>query len=293
MSIYRDTDGSVVLEHPFEGALTASVYREGRKLFQSTPISSGGGRFVLPLTYRETQFDGELKVIWAGDDEGFPFERVQDVQVVSPIVAISRLRTLFIDTNRSEQELRELERAARLVIEAHTGQKFGHEVGVKRVVGTGEKRIPLPNRLHKLYTVTDGAASYFNVSTDGWYLYTSWKNYLTIKEMPPEEFISDVTMVSGVIHVPDTYWKKFHRGTSYVIEGEWGYPTVPEDVQEAALLLANDFGNGESLYRDRYLEAIKSGDWNLTFSSGAFRGTGNARADSLLEKYCRQGMVII
>lgn len=293
MSVYRDTNSVVVFEHPYEEPLTAAVYRNGSKIMESAPITSEGGRFELNLTYRETQFDGELVIVWTGLDEIFPFQRYQYVEVASPIVPISRLRTLFASTNYQDAELAELENNVRLVIQAHTGQKFGFEVGTKSVTGTGEKKISLPQRLNKLYSVTGGPLTYFTVSADGWSLYLGYKNYMGIKEMPPEDYIDNVTVVSGVIHVPDTYWKKFSRGTTYAIEGEWGYPTVPADVQEAALLLANDFGTGENLYRDRYLEAIKSGDWNLTFSEGAFRGTGNARADGLLEKYRRQGMVII
>lgn len=292
MSIYRDTNASVVFEHPHPGPLTATVYREGVTLpihIPAAPIPSVGGKFTLELPWQATQYDGALTVVWTATG----FERKQTVTVRSPIVPLSRLRTLFLDTNWGDTELSEIENNARLVIEAHTGQSFGYEVGVKYVTGTGEKKMALPQRLNRLYTVTGGPVTYFSVSADGWYLYTSYKNWLGIKEMPPEEYMPETTLVGGVIHVPDVYWKQFHRGTSYAVEGEWGYPEVPEDVQEAALILANDFGTGENLYRDRYLEAIKAGDWNLTFSQGAYSGTGNARVDNLLDKYRRQGMVII
>lgn len=291
MTVYRDTNSEVVFEHPYEGPLTATVYRGTLNLGEFGPFTSGTtGRFALPLTYRETQYDGELKVVWTG---GGGFERTQYVEVISPLVPMSRLRTLFDASNLSNAELAELENNVRLVIEAYTGQKFGYEVGTKYVVGNGEKRIALPIRLAKLSTIVGGPVGYFSVSNDGWSLYIHNKNYLTIKEMPPEEYVDNVQLVGGVIHVPDTYWKKFRVGVEYGITGEWGYSSVPADVQEASLLLANDFGTGENLYRDRYLEAIKAGDWNLTFNQGAYRGTGNARADNLLEKYRRQGMVII
>lgn len=292
MSVYRDTNADVVFEHPHPGPLTAVVYREGVTLpvyIPASPVTAVGGKFTLALPWQATEFDGTLTIVWTATG----FERRQEVSVRTPIVPISRLRTLFQDTNYGDTELGELENDVRLVIEAYTGQKYGHEIGIKYVTGTGEKRMALPERLHKLYTVTGGPITYFSVSADGWYLYTSYKNWLSIKEMPPEEYMPTTTLVGGVIHVPDTYWKQFHRGTTYAVEGEWGYPSVPEDVQEAALLLANDFGSGENLYRDRYLEAIKAGDWNLTFTSGAYQGTGNARADNLLSKYRRQGMVII
>lgn len=289
MTVYRDTNSDVIFEHPYEGPLTAAVYRGNLLLKTFAPVASQAGRFTAPLTYRETEFDGQLRIVWIGDN----FSRTQYVEVRQPLVSISKLRTLFSASNLGDGELAELENDVRLVIEAYTGQRFSHEIGTKYVVGNGEKRVALPMRLSRLDTIEGGPVGYFTVSNDGWYLYIHNKNYLTIKEMPPEEYVDNVQLVGGVIHVPDTYWKKFRVGVEYGITGEWGYPTIPTDVEEAALLLANDFGTGENLYRDRYLEAIKAGDWNLTFTPGAYRGTGNARADNLLEKYRRQGMVII
>lgn len=293
MSIYRDTNAPVFFEHPIGVPLNSSVYRDGVKIADFSPVAPVAGRYQLDLTWRETSFDGTLEIIWKGEDGLYPFTREQYVDVVTPLVKLYDMRTLFGNSNLGDADLMELERNVRLTIESYTGQKFGYEKGTKLVTGTGEKRMALPSRLAKLYSVTGGPVTYFNVSADGWYLHLGWKNYLGIKEMPPEDYVDNVTLVSGVIHVPDTYWKKFHRGTTYGIEGEWGYQSVPEDVTEAALLLANDFGTGENLYRDRYLDVIKSGDWNLAFNPDAFKGTGNARADDLLRKYRREGMVII
>lgn len=294
MSVYRDTNATVVFEHPHPGPLTADVYREGIALpvYSTTVgITPTGGRYSLELPWQATEFDGNLRIEWTAEN----FKRLQYVEVRAAIVPLSRLKTAFGDEHWAQADLEELENNVRLIIEGYTGQKFTYEIGTKRIVGTGEKKLSLSSRLHRLYAVTtSGPVAYFAVSNDGWHISVSNKNWLTTKEMPPEDVGTEVwTGVKGVIHVPDSYWRKFRAGQEYIIEGEWGYPVVPEDVQEAALLLAADFGSGENLYRDRYLEAIKSGDWNLTYSGGAFRGTGNVRADQLLDKYRRQGMVII
>lgn len=294
MSVYRDTDTVVTFEHPFAGPLVATVYRSGIEILESGPLTPEAGRFTLPLTYRETQFDGVLEIVWSGTDAGLPFVRTTSVEVTTPLVSLSDLRTVFRDTNLGDGDLKELEEEVRVFIQSYTGQTFGYEIGSHSVVGNGEKKIALPKRLIKMNTVQGGPAGYFSVANNGWYLYVGNKNYLTIKEMPPEEFVDNgVYMTQGVIHVPDSYWKQFRTGVTYTIDGEWGYYSVPDDVRQAALLLANDFGTGENLYRDRYVEVMKAGDWNMTFGAGAFRGTGNKRADDLLEPYRRQGMVII
>lgn len=292
MSVYRDTNSSVVFEHEFSSPLIATVYRDGAIIKVSDPLSPVAGRFTLPLTYTDTQYDGQLNILWQNEDENFT--RKTSVDVITPLVSLSKLQTLFSDTNWSNPELAELENSVRVYIQNYTGQQFGYEVGTYSVIGTGEKKVALPHRLIRATEISGGApATYFTVSNNGWYLYLGNPNWLTIKEMPPEEYVDNVQIVSGVIYVPDTYWKQFRAGVKYFITGEWGYYTVPEDVQEAAMLLANDFACGDSLYRDRYLDSIKFSDSNMTFNAGAFRGTGNARADQLLSPYRRESMVII
>lgn len=299
MSVYRDTDTSEAthptLEHPFPGPLTARVYRDGVLLKVESGIEPVGKRFRVPLTFRETEFDGPLTIEWSGDDGGKAFLRRTTEQVVTPLVPISRLQTVFEDTNWSPAKLQELENTIRIFIQSYTGQEFGYQSGTRVVTGTGEKRAALPQRLIRLTNVAGGPPGFFTVSNDGWYIYMSNKNWLTTKEVPPEEYYnaSPTYMTKGVIHVPDSYWKQFRVGAKYEITGEWGYYTVPEDIQEAALLLANDWGCDDAIYRDRYLEVVKYSDSNMAFNAAAWRGTGNARADQLLGSYRRDGMVII
>jgi len=294
MSVYRDTNADVTFEHPFEGPLVAAVYRSEVKIMESEPLMPVAGRYTLHLTFRETEYDGPLDITWTGTDGGKIFLRTTTERVVTPLVKSSRLQTLFENTNWSPAELAELENSVRVFIESYTGQSFGYEIGKHSVIGNGEKKIALPKRLIRATTISGGPAGWFTTSNNGWYLYIGNKNLLTTKEAPPEEYIDNYHyMTKGVIVVPDTYWKQFRVGARYDITGEWGYYTVPEDVQEATMLLANDYACGDNLYRERFLESIKAGDWNMVFNVGAYRGSGNVRADQLLEPYRRQGMVII
>lgn len=294
MTIYRDTNATVTFEHPYPGPLVATVYRAGVLIYTSPPVMPAAGRYVINLSYNETQYDGQLDITWTGGTVPNQFIRTTSEKVITPLVKTSKLRTLFADTNWQDSELVDLETSVRVFIESYTNQTFGYEVGTVNVVGNGEKRIALPKRLITLTDVNVAAPGYFWLSNDGWYLNSESKRYLDIKEAPPEDFMdNNVYMTQGVIVVPDSYWRKFRVGHVYSITGEWGYYNVPEDVHEAALLLASDYASGDVLYRDRYLDQMKSGDWLLAFNKGAFRGTGNVRADHLLEPYRREGMIII
>lgn len=293
MTIYRDTNAEVTFEHPYPGPLVASVYRDDVLIYTSSAIMPEAGRYNLSLSYVETQYDGPLTIVWASVDNSFV--RTVTEEVVTPLVSITKLRTVFTESNWTDASLMEVESSVRTFIQNYTGQEFGYEVGTKYVVGNNEKRIALPRHLIALSSVNSLVPGFFWVSNDGWYLNTENKNYLTIKEAPPEEFMDyTIAMTHGVIVVPDWYWKKFRAGHQYAITGEWGYYSVPDDVQESALLLANDFACGDSLYRDRFVESVKYSDGSLTFSKRAWDGTGNARVDKLLEQYDRRsGMVII
>lgn len=300
MSVYRDTNADVVFEHPFQGPLTATVYRDGN----STPvkvvpgIANQSGRFTLGLTYRETQFDGRLKIVWTGtESDSTAFTRSSYVDVVTPILSLSDIRGVFLSVDpdsiadTTDTELSELEVAVRLAVQAYCRQSFGYSEGTRTYVGNGSKTLALKERCSRLDTFGGGWPGQVSVSDDGWSLYLDPNQFLTVRESPPIEFLNYVT--NGVIQVPDVYIKAFNTGETFTLTGVWGYEVVPSEVQEAAKLLVVDFAANDSTYRDRYLLTVKAQQDTITYHPGAFRGTGNARADLLLGKWRRSGMVII
>lgn len=290
MSVYRDTNTNVVFEHPHPGPLTATVYREGTvtAILTQAGIVSVSGTFTLPLTYAHTASDGKLTVVWS---DGAGFIRNQRVDVVTPLVSLTRLRTLFPDENKTDAELARLEATVRSIIEAYTKQKFGLFVGIKTFVGTGGNTILLEQRLNVLTAFSGGWPGVLKVINAGWGLAIIPESLIGINEAPPEEFLTYVT--SGVIRIPEWYIKRFTQGSVYTVTGEWGYDAVPDEVQEAAMLLANDFACNESIYHDRYLESVKIQQDTIVYSPSAYLGTGNSRADMLLAKYVRPGVVIV
>jgi hypothetical protein len=285
MSVYRDTADSVVFEHPIEGPLTATIYRDDVVLSTTPTVDKDEvtGQFVVPLNWTATATDGTLTVVWTTQG----FERTQQIEVITPIVPLSRLRTLFADQNLGDGDLKDLEATVRVVIEAYTGQKFGYYGSYARAfAGSGSERIALDRRISKLNTVNGVAPDGVKIGADSYSLLVS-RDFTAIQS-------AGVVEVNGVIRLPDWYVKTFRKDLSFVVDGEWGYLNVPGDVQEAALLLASDYLTGDAGYRDRYLYILKIQQDSFTYHPGAFRGTGNARADLLLSSYRRKtGMTIL
>jgi hypothetical protein len=284
MSVYRDTNADVVFEHPHPGPLTATVYRDGVSIWSAEDLTPATpGRYVISLTWKETAVDGTLSIVWTGDD----FTRQQEVEVVTPVVSISRLRTIYDDVNKTDAELAELEVSVRTIIEAYTGQKFNYSVGAKQVRTNGGKAI-LDDRLTTLTSVTGPQGYTLRVGNDGFTVYSQPDpSALPTREADVYDLADD-----HVIRAPGAKVNRYQDAT-YTVTGEWGYVAVPEDVQEAALLLANDYLTGDAGYRDRYLYILKIQQDSFTYHSGAYRGTGNARADLLLAKHRRNTRMVI
>ncbi|QAX95788.1 hypothetical protein SEA_TRIBUTE_50 [Streptomyces phage Tribute] len=290
MEIYRDTTSTVTLEHPVTGTLTADVLRGDTVISANQPVTSNGNVHTTTLDWNLTEYDGTLKVVWKKTG----FERSTYVDVVTPIVPLSQLAVLLEDV--AEQDRYDAEAVVRRIIEVYTGQSFGKFRGTKDVAGNDSSRLALPSPLISFTDMTDSVLSYnpssFRITGEGWFLGQAPGAYWTIKDAPPEEVLDQFS--DGVIYAPGTIKKRDFTYTSvYTITGDWGYETVPFPVVQAAKMLISDYACQDSSYRDKYLESMKAADWRIQFTQAAYDGTGNLKADQLLDPYRLTNMVVI
>ena len=85
----------------------------------------------------------------------------------------------------------------------------------------------------------------------------------------------------------------FRKEYRYVVEGIFGWNFIPDNVEEACIILINDFFNKDKSWRNRYVKKIQTFDWTFEFSEEAFVGTGNDYADQLLNPYVINGMIVV
>lgn len=252
-------------------------------------------RYYVTFPYVFCQYEGQYLVNWSFDyeEDGVAYSHTLDtyVEIVNPILPLHYLRSMF-QTDSTEEEILGVESAVRHIINAHTGQSFGKYVGIKTVRGDGSRSLALPARLMRLNTVNGlVAGANFDITGGGFYLnYFPWG-------IPPVrgDYFGLHMHRNGVIHNPNNVkLGQFSRAQTFDINGEWGYDSVPEPVVEAAKLLVYDYATQEVSYRDRYLTSMTAADWRIQFHSGAFRETGNVRADQLLSEYVlKSGWAVI
>lgn len=279
MYVYQDTNANITFKHPYTGAISAEIYR-GSTLVDTLAVGNKPfEEITIALTYKETQYSGQLRIEWHGDDG---FHRTQFVDVVTPIAPLSYIESALTEAGAGEtnpqafaQKIAEMENTVRLIIEAYTGRSFTSYYGMKSARG-----------VDGLTKLLDEASRIESISPPLTADLSGTYTYLNIKQAPPEEYSTPT--FDGVIRVP----KDYYRNTQYTVTGFWGQEP-PAPVQEAALILVQELSCNETLYRDRYLQVVSYADSRFQFNSAAYRGTGNVKADQLLEPYKRGGMIIV
>lgn len=276
--------GIVIFDVPSDlTAATFVVNRNGVQIGTGIAVVSDGVASC-DLSYASVSVDGELTVELSFTYESATYVRTSPVSVVTPILSPVDVKNI-VGTEATPEEISQVERAVRLVINAYTGQEFRPFIGAVTVRGSGYNYLNLPYRLISATSV-NGKIDPVIIEASGFSLY----GYYDYDEWPDDTGIESHGVV---ISTTPRGRYKFESGERYVISGIWGYQSVPMAVQEAARLLVNDYACSDSAYRDRYLESIKAADWRLGFSPLAYQGTGNVRADQLLADYVMPSMGVI
>jgi hypothetical protein len=299
MELYVKTVNDVTFDLPTDDTtVTSATY----SLNGGTPVSLVVTGHTVTLPYFQTE--GDLVVTWNISIPGSGnFVETQDYSLVTPYLTKAQIKTIWPEA--TDQEVMDVESAVRHVINAHTGQSFGHITKTRVIEGHGELMLRLPQRLitlNGLSTLTQVIdPNCAIIVSDGWYIKKRWgavlstttnpslywSGFFAINNAEPDEPGYEAADHGEVIVAPSTEPKPTEWKDDYpfTIAGDWGYTSVPEPVKQAAALLVNDYACGEVGYRDKYLKAISAADWDIDFSSRSWEATGNVRADQLLSEF--------
>lgn len=273
--IYRDSVGLGITLDIQNATVTKVVFK--RDGVDTDGVHAGS---TASLPYSITSMDGPFQIEWTYSVEGLPYTRVETHRVVTPLFKADDLAYDTALNSLSADQVVRLESLVRKVIESYTGQTFGYRKGYVLALGRGDNYLALPERAISL----DDTG--FNSVAGGFIVRPK----------------SNGSLVDPNIKVPaqeEAYYYgypqngTFSSNATFKIYGEFGWTTVPQDVKEAALILAEDFSCDESMWRDRYIKSIRAADWRFDFNDGAFAGTGSLAADQLLAKYVRVRAVVI
>lgn len=205
-----------------------------------------------------------------------------NIDVVRPYCNLYNLEQGLDITNSQAQDY---ERLARYVIDSQT-QGFPFARKEKEVMGNGSDYLPIDEKIYKIYKVyQNGKLIYdsslpddenevvFEITKDG----TSITN--VDSEIPENKVNYRQVWLERYLDV------QFAEGAEYIIDGEFGYKVIPQDVQEACEMLVQDIKSDNLKYINRYIESFDNDDFKIKFAKNPSVGTGNMLVDKILEKY--------
>lgn len=297
MELIKGITQTIKASFPSEASnFTAQVYNEDGTTQGAAlvPVSTEQPTTVT-VPHSVVTEEGRYKLAIGYQVDGEDFIRNIFFHVSTPYLDLWELREIMTeDEGFSEEEVWQVESAARQMINVYCGQEFGYANKTVKFRGEAGVALTLPERLIRLDAVSEngvvrydsaeeiGLNNYFTTGS-GWFLkrgrFGDWDTWGSLDD--------------DVIVAPGAFSRGYKNDVEYALTGVFGYEEVPGPVKEAMKLLVNDYACAEQLYRDRFLESMKAADWRLQFNPGAYYKTGNARANLLLEPFIVNRMLVI
>jgi hypothetical protein len=279
----------------------------GTVLATLTPVKSevdtGTYNLYLPFDYSNRQ--KQLKLEWTYKVNGQDARKEHKIFVQTPYTDMSQaidalgLGSDYSDPNsKSYAELCSAERYARKLIEAYTGQQFYLYDDVQIAYGSGSDVLPLPYKLSELHELYQNDILLLDTIND----IDNWNYNTIISESGFGIRINRANMLDNTVYtangmvppsINDTYNGVFANGSTYRVQGKFGWQELPDEVDLACIELMRDYFSKDKVWRNKYMKSIKTFDWQFEYNSGTYSGTGNLYADQLLLPYVINKMVVI
>jgi hypothetical protein len=217
-----------------------------------------------------------------------------DILIKRPYATVSEIKDYFeynyndtsnILVDQSNELIKKLERKARYLINAYTGNEFKFEYKTVGAYGQNTDLLHLGQRIE----------SFDKITYDDYVIYDSTEDPVidlldVTLAIAPSRFsikvvAEGVNITEWVDQNPLQNPSYFGKDSAYLIRGEYGWKAVPEDIKIAVYELINDFICNDSVYRNKGLKSINNDSFNIQFADGMLNGTGNLYVDALLAPY--------
>jgi hypothetical protein len=232
-------------------------------------------------------------------------EKNHKIYVQTPYTDLSQaidslgLGSDFSDPNsKSYAELCSAEKYARKLIEAYTKQQFFLYDDVQIAYGSGSDVLPLPYKITTLYKLHQNDILLLDTINS----INNWNYDTIISESGFGIRINRATMLDNTVYtangmvpppINDNYNGVFANGSTYRVQGKFGWKDIPDEVDLACIELMKDYFSKDKIWRNKYIKSIQTFDWRFEYNSGTYSGTGNLYADQLLLPYVTNQMVVI
>jgi hypothetical protein len=259
----------------------------------------------LPFSYSVR--NRKFKAVWSYTVNSVAGTHTTYINVVTPYINFGdTIENLNFGSDPSDpnyktyKDLQIAEKYARKIIEDYTGQEFALYDDTEVVYGSNSDILPLPYKINSIYQLYSNDILLIdnNVSpaVNNWlYLPIISETGFGIRIDRSDLIDNTVYTANGMVPptINDNINGAFAKDVRYKVVGKYGWDSVPDNVQQACVELMRDYFGKDNIWKNKYVKNIQTFDWQFEYDSSAYRGTGNAYADQLLNPYVINGMVVI
>jgi len=245
--------------------------------FSASASADGSGDITFTLDDKYISYDGNLeaRVLDTYDEEVI----VTNIDVLRPYCDIYSLAT---ELNKTVAQIKEMERIARYIVDSETFGGFKFVRKEKEVVGMGSDYLVIDEKIYKLYKLYENLELVYDVNAE-----TNDQEFEISKDKT--SIILTQTETNRVNY--NRVWRDryldvdFADGFEYLVDADFGWKVIPQDIQEATRLLVSDISSDNMRYVNKYIESFDNDDFKIKFAKNFNASTGNLVVDRILQKY--------
>ena len=236
--------------------------------------TSGIASFAMPSHY--LTYTGSLSA--SVKDSQDNLVNMTNIDIVRPY---SNPNTTATALSIKTSEATEYERLARYIIDSYTGG-FNFIRKEKEFIGDGSDQLLIDENIHKLYKLYENGELIYDSESN-----TNESDYKIHKQL--NAIVLDIPEGNRIDY--PKIWRDrfldvdFFSGYEYVVDGDFGWKVIPQDIQDASEMLVQDIANDSLRYVNRYIESFDNDDFKIKFAKNWSSSTGNRVVDRILERY--------
>jgi hypothetical protein len=279
----------------------------GDSVQSGSATSLGSLNFSVFFDETKVAYDRNLKITFTNIAAGGSNTDVFFASIVRPyadpskiaselgLTIVSSVTDSF--TQITQAKIESWERLARLYINSFTSDRFNVKRQKQEVFGQDSDVLYFSERVWNVYKIWEDDAVVYDqtvvpaVNLFDYPLEINSTNHM-VKAL--------VNGNTDVINEYSDYSKAvlsdpgiFAKHSKYKVDGEFGWKYVPQEIEMATILLANEYMCSDNVYKNRKVSAIQTDAYSVRYSESAFVGSGNTIIDSLLMPFKRIDLGVI
>ena len=273
-------------------------------VLEATKLETDAGTYQIVIPLEHCLRNRKFKIVWSYSVDGNDAAHTYYTDVVTPYANLSDVwEDLNIGTDPSDpnyrtyHEIQMAEKYARKLIEIYTAQFFYLYDDTQIVYGYGSDILPMSFKVHEVHELYENDILLVDKinNVNNW-IYDPIISESGFGVRVNKQDLYDNTIYTANGYIPPSindrgFHGAFKKDARYTVAGRFGWSSVPDNVEEACIVLIGQFFEKDSAWRNKYVKSISTFDWKFDFMEDAHRGTGNLYADQLLSPYVLNGMV--